>query len=105
VGFVIEELRNKARVEIENVLNGLPTGLEEMYERMLLQISEDRRNTAAIILRWVAVVFRPLTLAELGAATGIRPVVNMSFDDVMRDHVGFCGYLLTVTGSIVNLVY
>jgi hypothetical protein len=51
VGFVIAELREKARTEVEDTLNRLPTGLKGMYARMLPQIREDRRNIAASILR------------------------------------------------------
>ena len=71
VSFVIEELRKKARGEVEDALNRLPTGLEGMYERMLLQIHKERRDIAASILRWVTMAVRPLTLTELGVATGI----------------------------------
>jgi hypothetical protein len=105
VGFVIQELRKKKCAEVEDSLNRLPIGLEGIYERMLLQIREERRDITASILRWVVMAVRPLTLTELSAATGIRPVANLSIDRVMRDHVEFCGYLLTVTGNDVGLVH
>ena len=105
VGFVIQELRKKKCAEVEDSLNRLPIGLEGIYERMLLQIREERRDITATILRWVVMAVRPLTLTELSAATGIRPVANLSIDRVMRDHVEFCGYLLTVTGNDVGLVH
>ena len=105
VGFVIEDLRNKTLIEVEESLNGLPLGLDGMYERMLLQIRKERRDIAALILRWVAMAVRPLTLTELSAATGIRPVTNLSINEVIRHHVGFCGYLLRVTSNDVGLVH
>ncbi len=63
---------------------------------MLLQIREERRDIVAV---------RPLTLTELSAATGIKRVVSLSIDNVMRDYVEFCGYLLTVTSNDVGLVH
>jgi hypothetical protein len=105
VGFVIGELRKKTRAEVEDTLNRLHPGLEGMYERMLLQIHKDRRDIAASILRWVTMAVRPLTLTELGEATGIRPPTNLSIDEAVRDYVNYCGYLLTVTGSEVGLVH
>jgi len=105
VSFVIAELRKKTRAEVEDSLNRLPTGLEGMYERMLLQIRRERRDIAALILRWVVIAIRPLTLTELSAATGIRLVAKLSIDEEMRDYVGFCGYLLTVTGNEVGLIH
>jgi ankyrin repeat protein len=105
VGFVIGELRKMAPAEVEDSLTRLPIGLKGMYERMLLQIREDRRDIAALILRWVTMAVRPLTLTELSAATGVRPVANLGIDDVMRDHIRFCGYFLTITGNDVGLVH
>src|SRR5271156_6649788 len=105
VGFAIRELMNKKPAEVEKTLNRLPIGLEGMYERMLLQIREERRDIAASILCWVVMAIRPLTLTELSAATGVKPVANLSIDEVMRDHIGFCGYLLTITGNDVGLVH
>jgi len=105
VSFVIGELRKKTRAEVEDSLNHLPVGLGGMYERMLLQIREDRRDIAALILRWVVMVIRPLTLTELSTAIRIKPVPNLSVDEIIRDYIGFCGYLLKVTGNDVGLVH
>ena len=105
VGFVIGELRKMAPAEVEDSLNHLPIGLKGMYDRMLLQIREERRHIAASILRWVTMAVRPLTLTELSSATGVRPVANLDIDEVMRDHIRFCGYLLTITGNDVGLVH
>jgi hypothetical protein len=55
VGFVIRELRNKALLEVKESLSRLPTGLGGLCERMLLQIRQERRDIAALILRWVTV--------------------------------------------------
>ncbi len=104
VGFVVRELRNKARVEVEEALKSLPSGLERLYERMLTQIPENRRDIAASILRWVTMAVRPLTLTELGAAVEIVPIADLSLKETVRDYVEFCGCLLTITNT-VDLVH
>jgi ankyrin repeat domain-containing protein 50 len=68
IGIVANELRKYKATETERALNLFPSGLEESYARMLLQIDVDRRETAAQILRWVVMAVRPLTLSELSAA-------------------------------------
>jgi ankyrin repeat protein len=106
VGFVIKELRKKAPAEVEDCLNDLPAGLGGMYGRLLLDIREERRKKIAVsILCWVTMAVRPLTLTELGAATKTRQSGNLSVKEVIRDHIGFCGYMLTVTGNNVGLVH
>lgn len=102
VAFVIKELRNKARSKVEDCLSQLPRGLDGMYERMPLQIREDCRKAAVLILRWVTMAIRPLNLTELGTAKQVR---NLAFEEVVRDHVGFCGYFSLVTNDHVSLVH
>jgi hypothetical protein len=105
VSFVIEELKNKMCVEAEDTLNCLPIGLEGMYERILLQIPKERWNIAALILRWVVIAVRPLTLTELGVVIGVKPTRALTIDKAIREYVGFCGYFLMVIGNIVYLIH
>jgi hypothetical protein len=105
VGFVIEELKKKSPIEVEDALKHLPQGLDEIYGRMLLQNREDRQAVAASILRWVTMAVRPLTLTELSVATGAKASAGLSCDDVMRGQVAFCGCLLTVIDNKVGLVH
>jgi NACHT domain len=82
IGIVANELRKDKATETERALNLFPSGLEELYARMLLQIDVDRRETAANILCWVVMAVRPLTLSELSAAieTTVRRSVDFSRD-------------------------
>lgn len=96
VGIVAKELENYLAIEVERVLSYFPSGLGELYARMLLQIRDNRRDTAARILRWVVMAVRPLTISELSAAIGDRPSAFFSPDEVMRDQVSYCGYFLTL---------
>jgi hypothetical protein len=106
IGIVANELRKYKATETERALNLFPSGLEELYARMLLQIDVDRRETAAQILRWVVMAVRPLTLSELSAAieTTVRRSVDFSRDEVIRDQVAFRGYFLTIKEVTVGLI-
>ena len=107
VGIVANELRNCRISEVENFLDLIPSGLEGLYARMLLQINDRQRETAAKILSWVVMAVRPLTLSELSAAIGpsIRPSVGLSGDEAIRDQVAFCGYFLTIKEDKVGLIH
>jgi hypothetical protein len=105
VSFVVADLRNKSVVEVEATLSRLPVGLTGIYDRMLLQISQDHRATVVTILRWVTVAREPLTLKELATAIHIEPVAGLSLEETARQYVSFCGYFLTATGNTVGLVH
>ncbi|KAH0542300.1 hypothetical protein FGG08_003327 [Glutinoglossum americanum] len=105
VGFVADELRGKKCAEIIDTLNSLPKGLPGIYNRMLLQIRDSRRDTAALILRWIVMAIRPLTLMELAAAVDVKPSVTATRDQIIKDYIDFCGPLLKVTESEVGLVH
>ena len=112
VGFVIQELREKLSSEVERTLNRLPTGMEALYSRILLDIREDRCESAARILRCVVVAIRPLTLTELSIAIELEPTQSEGMDEddmkrqrilVMEEQIAFCGYMLSISGDKVEL--
>jgi hypothetical protein len=107
VGIVANALRKYKWTEVEKALDLFPSGLEELYARMLLQIDVDQRETAAKILRWVVMAVRPLTLLELSPAieTAVRPSVMFNCDEAMRDQVSHCGYILTIKEDEVGLIH
>lgn len=76
---------------------------------MLLQVQIDRRDIVAKILCWVVIAVRPLTLPELSAVleSHIKPAVHFNLDQVVRDQVSCCGYILTLTAEEerVNLIH
>ena len=107
VGIVAKELWKYTSSEVENALELFPPGLDELYNRMLLQIDDHRRETVAKILLWVVMAVRPLTLSELSAAieTDVRPSIGLSCDEVIRDQVAFCGHFLTIKYNEVSLIH
>ena len=74
---------------------------------MLLQIDPNRHKIAVKILLWVVMAVRPLTLSELSAALGpaVKPSANFTRDDVMRDHLSYCGYFLTIRENEIHLIH
>lgn len=52
VGIVAAALKKYKATEVENALDGFPSGLADLYDRMLLPIEDNQRETAAKILRW-----------------------------------------------------
>ena len=107
VSAVAKMLPKYKATEVDQALELFPPSLDEIYARMLLQIDIDRREIAAKILRWVVLAVSPLTLVELGAALEptIRPSTTSIFDDMIKDQVSQCGYLLTIDESEIRLIH
>ena len=108
VGIVANNLRNCSKTEVIKYLDLFPTGLDEVYARILLQIERHRRENAAKILRWVAMSVRPLTLAELSVVIGTSDdpsIILFSHTEIAKDQISWCGSFLTITGDEVNLIH
>jgi ankyrin repeat protein len=100
VGFVADQLKGKTKTEVEEILKDLPPGLDSIYERMLRQIEPKRRESVVLILQWVVVSRRPLTLTELAVATN-------TCEDMIKDRLESCGQLLLPlkVDNKVNLIH
>lgn len=105
VRFAVKELMDRASTEVEEALDNFPTGLEELYSRMLLNVLKRRRHVVALILRWVVIATRPLTVKELSIVTGVKAIRVEERERSIRDYISFCGSLLTVVNNEVHLVH
>lgn len=107
IGIVAQALRKYKASEAEKALDLFPSGLDAIYARLLLQVEVNRRETVAKILRWVVMAVRPLTLSELSAALQLEDASSNDFDreEVMKDQISHCGYLLTLENEKVNLIH
>ena len=108
IGIAAQELRQYIATEVEGALKSFPRGLEPLFARMLLQIDPGRRQVVSRILRWVVVAARPLTVSELSIAImphGDFHAVAFSREEVMRDQILSCGYLLSITNDTVDIVH
>ena len=106
VGFVMHELsQKKTCTEILDTLRTLPKGLPGIYSRMLLQIESSRRHAASLILRWVTMALRPLTLEELAVAVDIKFSDFLTKNQTIRDHITLCGSFLKIREHEVGLIH
>ncbi|KAI9698517.1 MAG: hypothetical protein M1836_004098 [Candelina mexicana] len=96
VSLVARQLSRVSACEVFETLEVIPEGLDELYDRMLLQIRETRRSVASRILLWVTNAIRPLTLLELATAIGTKSQRALSIEEIIRQQVGFCGDLLHI---------
>ncbi|MCJ1352110.1 MAG: hypothetical protein MMC33_002094 [Icmadophila ericetorum] len=99
------ELERKTGVQMEEILTGLPVGLDAIYGRLLRQIKEEYRKSASLILKWLIVAQRPLAIMELSVATNIEALGEHSRGEVMKDRLRSCGLLLRITREDVNFVH
>ena len=70
VSFILKDLAKSKRYEVRKKLENLPPGLDEVYDRILRQISEDEVSVANFVLQFLIVAQRPLTQTELATAYG-----------------------------------
>lgn len=106
VGFVMIELRRmSSQTEVKEALKTLPKDLSALYDRMLLQIRDAHRKTSALILRWLVLAARPLSLAELGAVIHRSESRSISSDQSTQDRLAACGSLVRVDNGTAGLVH
>src|SRR4051794_2130022 len=89
-------LKGRKRIEVNKALQRLPPGLEGMYQRVLANVEESRRQIVFHILQWVSVAQRPLTIGELALALSIAPTGGQTPLQILADYISFCGNLLLV---------
>ncbi|KAL6864200.1 hypothetical protein J3F83DRAFT_151605 [Trichoderma novae-zelandiae] len=105
VALVCKELL-KMGVRKRHVLRKMaefPSDLGSLYERMMQQIrtSEDS-NLCEKILKLVAVVYRPVTLAELASLLDVEDDFN---GEDLEETVASCGSFLVVGDDVVRFVH
>ncbi|KAI6831312.1 hypothetical protein KC340_g7747 [Hortaea werneckii] len=106
IGFaMIELLKKKTATDVQRALYSLPKGLPGIYGRLVLQIEEEHRHTSLLILRWVTLAFRPLSLPELAAAVGTQTPPLLDPMQAIRDQISMCGALVKVEGETASLVH
>ncbi|CAH0000146.1 unnamed protein product, partial [Clonostachys byssicola] len=96
ISFMMEDFHKKNVANIEKALDSLPCGLDEVYERILLQIQPENMAIIANILNWVALSYDELSVAQIAEAVGIQASEYSSRNQVCLDHIESCGHLLQV---------
>ena len=74
VSLVLHELSKITVIsKVRRILESLPSGLHEVYTRILYNIPEEDMENARYILQWVVTARRPLTIDELAMARALGP--------------------------------
>lgn len=97
VALVLKELETThGEHQIQELLRGVPTGMDELYTKVLDKLSSDAKNKsiAKAILRWVVCAIRPLTITELSEA--LRLDIEETFPTLESFVGSLCGNLVFV---------
>lgn len=111
VSLVVEQLRDTDRRNIEDVLEELPVGLENLYDLIMKRITQKLRkkdqNVCHILLAIVTTAERPLRLEELLEFIKFQWKDFKGKYDVrdMKDMVKDCGSFLSIKDGTVYLVH
>ncbi|RKK08293.1 hypothetical protein BFJ68_g17270 [Fusarium oxysporum] len=105
VSCAVKELQNLEVSEMEAHLQGLPKGLNPLYERMLQQVEASQRDFVRSILRWCAFAIRPWDLEDLIAMLKIQGTEALTPIEVLRGRLGHCGHLVNISEKTVTFVH
>ncbi|RDW84050.1 uncharacterized protein DSM5745_04376 [Aspergillus mulundensis] len=106
VGFVINELLQKTTCsELLASLDTLPKGLPGIYNRVLLKINEKHRQVCGLILCWVALALRPLTIDELAGVIHTEDSTLLDHDQSVLDQLALCRPLLRVQDRTISFIH
>jgi hypothetical protein len=105
VALVCQDLRTTPKWNVLKKLAQFPPGLDSLYKRMLQQIREsDSAEICLGVLAVTAVLYRPVTVAELVVLT--KQLAHFTDDlESMREIIGLCGSFLTLRDNTVYFVH
>jgi hypothetical protein len=102
VALVCQELERTANRHVLKKLAVFPPGLNDLYKRMMQQMSKsDDADTCRCVLASTAVLHRPVIICELVAL--LEQLEDVSSD--MREIISLCGSFLTVREDTVYFVH
>jgi hypothetical protein len=102
VALVCQELERTANRHVLKKLAVFPPGLDDLYRRMMQQMSEsDDADTCRCVLASTAVLYRPVTIRELVVL--VEQLKDVGSD--VREIIDLCGSFLTVREDTVYFVH
>ncbi|KAL6904324.1 hypothetical protein GGI43DRAFT_400133 [Trichoderma evansii] len=106
VSLVIKELEEVQDWQIMDVVKELPTDLMELYERMIKQVDNLRRESKLCrnILSAILTAYYPLSLAELGLLAGLPDQISKNSESIAK-LVLMCGSFLTLNEDKVYFIH
>ncbi|EHK47335.1 putative ankyrin repeat protein, partial [Trichoderma atroviride IMI 206040] len=104
----LQKLRNPR--DIRQVLDDLPKGLDETYNRMLQGIDDQYRKSVANSLKWLAFSMKPLTVDDLAEIFIMHPYDDVVIDSTeclfnTRDVLIYFSGLIVENGGTVRLAH
>jgi hypothetical protein len=105
VALVCQDLKTTPKWNVVKKLNQFPPGLDSLYKRMLQQICEsDSARICLQVLAVTAVLYRPVTVAELVVLT--KQLADFTDDlESVREIVSLCGSVLTLQDDTIYFVH
>lgn len=109
VALVCKELTHVSKRHVRKKLQDFPSGLDELYKRMLNQICGlDDGELCKSLLGVMTTVYRPVTFAELMSCIDLPEDVAHDFADdyeSLEEIIGLCGSFLTIRGRTISLIH
>ncbi|KAN0071701.1 WD40-repeat-containing domain protein [Elaphomyces granulatus] len=106
VALVIEELRQVLGVDMLEVLEDMPGGLTQVYDRMMKHIQQLRRQyprRCLLALSAATLAYQPLHLREIHVVAGFQDEVT-DLEDLGRI-INMCGSFLTIRENYVYFIH
>jgi hypothetical protein len=104
VALVCQDLKTTPKWNVLKKLALFPPGLNSLYKRMMVQISEcDGADICLQVLALTAILYRPVSVPEL--ATLVEQLEDLDDLESVREIVGFCGSFLTLREDKVYFVH
>jgi hypothetical protein len=105
VALVCQDLKTTPKWNVLKKLAQFPPGLDSLYRRMLQQIREsDSAEICLGVLAVTAVLYRPVTIAELVVLT--KQLVDFTYDlESVREIISLCRSFLTLRDDTVYFVH
>ncbi|KAK2034265.1 hypothetical protein LX32DRAFT_552142 [Colletotrichum zoysiae] len=107
VSLVIQELHEAEAWEVMDIIDDIPAGLDELYERMIRQIQHQGRDRPAYcwkLLSTVIAAYRPLHLEELRFLVDLPPSISTTRQNILAI-AGRSGSFLTIRDDVVYIIH
>ncbi|KAF1971137.1 hypothetical protein BU23DRAFT_590766 [Bimuria novae-zelandiae CBS 107.79] len=104
VALVCQNLQGTPKWNVLEKLALFPSGLDSLYQRMMHQISASDSNKICLrVLAVTAILYRPVTIAELVAL--VKQLEDVDDLQSVQEIIGLCGSFLTLREDIVYFVH
>jgi hypothetical protein len=107
VALVFRELEEVESWDMLQVLEKMPAGLQQLYDRMMRQVQQLKRKDpefCGLVLSTITLAYRPLHLLELGTLSGLPGQISNNLDSIVKI-IGKCGSFLTIREGYIYFIH